>query len=72
IVLFALVAFAAAEVPLAKRQQDVNRLLWKVYDHLHFDELKGYAESFDPVGDVSQYKDGGEAAQHLVQELKDH
>ncbi|MGJ2421414.1 hypothetical protein ACR8E0_22305, partial [Salmonella enterica subsp. enterica serovar Paratyphi A] len=46
--------------------------MWNVYDHHHFDDLKGYAASFDPVGDVSQYKDGGEAARHLVQEEKDH
>ncbi|WP_348243364.1 hypothetical protein, partial [Salmonella enterica] len=68
----ALVALAAADVPLAKRQQDVNHLLWKIYDHLHFDDLKGYASSFDPEGDTSIYKDGGEAARHLAQELKDH
>ncbi|XP_064091949.1 hemocyanin B chain-like [Macrobrachium nipponense] len=62
----------ASDVPVAKRQKDVNHLLWKVYDHLHFDDLKGYAESFDPEADTSMYKDGGEAVHHLVKELKDH
>nr|AEC46861.1 hemocyanin [Macrobrachium nipponense] len=72
LVLCALVALAAADVPLAKRQQDVNHLLWKIYDHLHFDDLKGYASSFNPEGDTSMYKDGGEAVHHLAKEYKDH
>ncbi|XP_068211329.1 hemocyanin B chain-like [Palaemon carinicauda] len=72
LVLCALLALAAADTPLPKRQQDVNHLLWKVYDHHHFDDLKGYAAAFDPVADKSQYKDGGEAAERLVQEYKDH
>ncbi|XP_068211328.1 hemocyanin B chain-like [Palaemon carinicauda] len=72
LVLCVFLALAAADTPLPKRQQDVNHLLWNVYDHHHFDDLKGYAASFDPVADKSQYKDGGEAAEHLVQEYKDH
>merc|ERR1719193_2058317 len=62
----------ATDVPLAKRQQDVNHLLWKIYDHLQFDDLKGFASSFNPESDSSMYKDGGEAAHRLVEEDKAH
>nr|CCF55379.1 hemocyanin alpha subunit 1 [Atyopsis moluccensis] len=61
-----------SSVPTAKKQQHVNRLLWKVYDHLHDGELKSIAGSFNPEGDKSIYSDGGEAVHHLVQELNDH
>jgi len=50
----------------------VNHLLWKVYDHLKFDDLKQMAETFDPEADKSMYTDDGEAAHHLADELKDH
>ena len=50
----------------------MNHLLWKVYDHLHFDDLKEYASAFDPEGDLSQYKNGGGAVHKLVKEDKDH
>ena len=59
-------------VSLAVRQQTVNRLLYRVTEHLRFDDLKGYAVNFDPLADTSIYKDDGAAAKLLVKELNDH
>ena len=56
---------------MAKKQQDINRLLYRVTEPLAFDELKGFAQSFDPVADLSIYADGGVAAQKLVKEIND-
>ncbi|XP_064089683.1 hemocyanin B chain-like [Macrobrachium nipponense] len=88
LVLIALVAFATAlpstssdnldgfqgdaGVSLAKKQQDINRLLWKVYEPLKFDNLKNAAKSFNPLADASMYNDGGKAIHHLVRELRDN
>ena len=41
-------------------------------EHLRFKDLKDYAENFDPLADKSSYKDGGLAAEHLMQELTDN
>ena len=57
---------------MAERQQTINRLLYRVTEHLHFDDLKEFAANFDPVADTSIYTDDGEAAKHLVDELNDH
>ncbi|XP_018024726.1 hemocyanin isoform X1 [Hyalella azteca] len=56
----------------AQRQQDINRLLYKVDDILQFAELKEVADNFDPEADLSSYSDGGEAVKHLLTELRDH
>ncbi|XP_066971332.1 hemocyanin A chain-like [Macrobrachium rosenbergii] len=55
----------------AQKQQDVNHLLWKIYDKLQFPELKSVALSFNPEADLSSYKDGGRAVHRLVQEYTD-
>lgn len=45
---------------LAKKQQDMNHLLWKLYNHYHhFEDLRGNAESSDPAN-VSAYSYVGE------------
>jgi len=62
----------ASDIYVAKKQQDVNKLLWKVYEHLKYEDLKSVAASFDPEADVSMYTDGGEAVHQLAKELKDH
>nr|CCF55385.1 hemocyanin alpha subunit 2 [Caridina multidentata] len=59
-------------VPTIKKQEEVNGLLWKVYDRLYNPELKSMAESFNPVADTSIYSDGGKAAQVLTRELNDN
>ncbi|KAG7158031.1 Hemocyanin B chain-like 2, partial [Homarus americanus] len=56
----------------AKRQQDVNHLLDRIYDHLHYSDLKQISDTFSPEADTSMYTDGGAAAHHLMEELNDH
>lgn len=55
-------------------QQDINRLLYKVTEPIRerFAHLKDAAKNFDPTADYSMYKDGGEAAKHLYEDLEDH
>ncbi|XP_068212029.1 hemocyanin B chain-like [Palaemon carinicauda] len=62
----------ASGVSTAKKQQDINHLLWKVYEPLKYDDLKSIAASFKPEADGSIYKDAGVAARHLVKELKEN
>ncbi|KAK7028970.1 hypothetical protein SK128_013876 [Halocaridina rubra] len=59
-------------VSLTQRQKHVNKLLWKVYDHLKDTELKGIADSFNPESNTSQYSDRGAAARALAKELKEN
>ncbi|KAK7028968.1 hypothetical protein SK128_013874 [Halocaridina rubra] len=59
-------------VPTLKKQEQVNKLLWKIYDNIKYPELKGYADSFNPVADTSMYSDGGKAVRRLDMEYKDH
>uniref|UniRef100_A0A2P2HVZ7 Hemocyanin subunit 1 n=1 Tax=Hirondellea gigas TaxID=1518452 RepID=A0A2P2HVZ7_9CRUS len=57
---------------LAVRQQALNRLVFHLTEPLSDATLKATAASFNPVADTSIYKDGGVAAQHLVDEMNDH
>lgn len=61
-----------ADVTLAKKQQDINHLLEKIYDRLRQPELVEAASTFDPEGDLSIYTDGGEAVHRLLNELHHH
>jgi len=56
---------------LAHRQQDINRLLYKVTENITFPELRKCSMNFDPVSRLDIYEDEGVAATTLMQELKD-
>jgi len=62
----------AGGVSVAKKQQDVNRLLFKVTEKLAFAELKDLADNFNPTADVSMYTDEGKSASTLMKELNEH
>lgn len=57
---------------VAKKQQDINRLLNKIYDDLVYSELTAIAENFEANLDFAVYKDNGVAVQRLLRELHDH
>jgi len=57
---------------LAKKQQTLNHILFKLTEPLVYEDLATIAKEFDPVGDSSMYKDEGKAAAVLMQELNDH
>jgi len=59
------------EPSVAKRQQVLNRLLFKLTEPLSFESLATIAKEFDPVADSSQYKDEGKAAAALMAEVTD-
>ncbi|XP_071532762.1 pseudohemocyanin-2-like [Panulirus ornatus] len=59
-----------AGVSVAQKQRDINYLLHKVYEPLHDERLKTFANTFDPEAELSHYADGGAAVQRLMVELK--
>jgi len=61
----------ASDPPLAKKQQTINRLLYRVTEPLAFDELKTMAAEFNPIADLSIYDDGGVAATKLMTDIND-
>ncbi|XP_076064870.1 hemocyanin A chain-like [Oratosquilla oratoria] len=69
-----LAAVSAASVdsdtPLNKRQQDVNRLLFKPTEPIldEYEKLKEVSKSFDPVLSKNIYNDDGKAAKLLMDE----
>nr|AST15995.1 cryptocyanin [Scylla serrata] len=81
LVVFALlVASAAANWPgymmdepenvaTSQKQHDVNCVLYKMFEPLRDRNLLEKAARFNPVEDVSMYKDGGIAVRHLMNEL---
>ncbi|XP_063865687.1 pseudohemocyanin-2-like [Scylla paramamosain] len=81
LVVFALVALSAAApwsgymsdepdgVPTYQKQHDVNYVFYKIFEGLRDNRLADKATSFNPVGDISMYKDGGVAVRHLMDEL---
>nr|ADE58570.1 hemocyanin HC1 [Limnoria quadripunctata] len=62
-----------APVSVAKKQQDVLRLLYKVTEPIRkrYTDLKDSEQNFNPVADLSAYSDGGAAAQALITEVND-
>ncbi|KAK4289863.1 hypothetical protein Pmani_037199 [Petrolisthes manimaculis] len=56
-------------VSVARKQQDINHLLEKIYDRLRHPELVEAASTFDPEGDLTLYTDGGEAVRRLMSEV---
>ncbi|KAK8398116.1 hypothetical protein O3P69_003802 [Scylla paramamosain] len=52
-----------------QKQHDVNYAFYKIFEPLRDNRLAGKAASFNPVGDISMYKDGGVAVRHLMDEL---
>ncbi|KAK8398110.1 hypothetical protein O3P69_003796 [Scylla paramamosain] len=56
-------------VPTHQKQHDVNYAFYKIFEPLRDNRLADKATSFNPVGDISMYKDGGVAVRHLMDEL---
>nr|CAA57880.1 hemocyanin [Penaeus vannamei] len=73
LVVLGLVAAAAFQVASAdvQQQKDVLYLLNKIYGDIQDGDLLATANSFDPVGNLGSYSDGGAAVQKLVQDLND-
>merc|ERR1712121_82018 len=65
--------WAAAE-DLAHKQQTINRLLWKVTEHIpkNFEDLYDAAHSYHPEEHEGDFKDGGKAMKKLMHDLEDH
>jgi len=63
---------AANDPSVAERQQTLNQLLYKVTEPIKFDLLKSYADTFDPIADLTMYDDGGAAVRELMKELNDN
>ncbi|XP_045113323.1 hemocyanin A chain-like [Portunus trituberculatus] len=59
-------------VTVARKQQDVNGLLHRIYDDLAYPEVTDIIDTFETTLDVTRYKDGGVAIQKLLKELHDH
>nr|XP_053640575.1 hemocyanin subunit-like [Cherax quadricarinatus] len=55
----------------AQIQNDVNYLLFKVFEPIRHKTLRQLGETFDPEADTSHYSDGGAAVHKLLKELKD-
>jgi len=74
LVVAALIALAGAqEDSTAKRQYDLNGLLYRVLEPIRtrYTDIKGYSMSFDPLADLSIYSDGGDVTKKLMDEIKD-
>nr|BBO36752.1 hemocyanin [Panulirus japonicus] len=56
----------------AHKQQNINHLLDKIYEHTKYHYLEEIAKNFNPLGDTSMYNDQGAAAEVLMKELNDH
>lgn len=65
-----LLTFASAQ-DTAHQQQDVNTLLWKIYEPLQIDKMSSVIDNFEPLMDTSMYTDEGGAAQILLQYITD-
>ncbi|XP_053640583.1 hemocyanin subunit-like [Cherax quadricarinatus] len=63
---------AAGGASTAKKQHDINYLLFKVNEVLRDSNLKRLGETFNPEADTSRYTDGGAAVHKLMTELRDH
>merc|ERR1711970_978399 len=73
VVVIAAAAARAQDVSLAKKQYDLNGLLYRVLEPIRtkYADIKEYANSFDPLADLSIYSDGGEVTKLLMSEIKD-
>ncbi|CAL4219668.1 unnamed protein product, partial [Meganyctiphanes norvegica] len=70
----ALAALARAQdISLAKRQYDMNGLIFRVLEPIRsrYTDIKGFSESFDPLADLSIYKDEGKVTKNLMDDIKD-
>ncbi|KAL7645607.1 UNVERIFIED_CONTAM: hypothetical protein RMT77_003993 [Armadillidium vulgare] len=61
-------------VSVAKKQQDVLRLLYKVTEPIRkrYTDLKDASINFNPISDLSHYTDNGMAVKRLAKEIEDH
>ncbi|CAL4180833.1 unnamed protein product, partial [Meganyctiphanes norvegica] len=69
ILLLGFLTAVAAEQGTAGKQQDVNALLWKIYQPLHRNRLKKLTCGFSPISSTSIYTDEGVAAKKIVDEF---
>jgi len=72
VVAILLVAAVAEGTDLAHKQQAVNRLLYRIYNPIPsaFADLKAHSTSFDPRAHTGDCHDGGNAVNHLMDELE--
>lgn len=73
VLVITLATWAEAEVGIAKKQYDLNGLLYRVLEPIRtrYTDLKEYSLTFDPSKDPSIYKDGGAMTKQLMDEIKD-
>merc|ERR1711872_671961 len=63
---------SVAQASDPKSQQDINALLWKIYEPLRASKMGNAPDdAFSPVADLSMYSDGGEAAKNIEADIKD-
>merc|ERR1711887_6751 len=73
VVVIAAAAARAQDVSLAKKQYDLNGLLYRVLEPIRtkYADIKEYSNSFDPLADLSIYSDGGEVTKLLMSDIKE-
>ncbi|KAG7167701.1 Hemocyanin B chain-like 4, partial [Homarus americanus] len=59
-------------VSKAKKQQDVNHLVERIYERIRYPDLQDIANAFNPEADTSMYSDDGQGVHHLMNDMNDH
>merc|ERR1712142_20625 len=73
VVFLAAVVTAQEDVSLAKKQYDLNGLLYRVLEPIRtkYTDIKEYSKTFDPLADLSIYADDGKVTKSLMDDIKD-